>query len=1005
MRLRQLRFQAIGPFPGEHEIDFDQLASSGLFMLEGPTGSGKSTVIDAIVYALYGQVAGAESVTTRMRSDYADPATPSWVELTFETDAGTYVVRRSPEYLRPKQRGHGTTPEKATALLSRLAADGETVVDGVTGPREVGEEVLRLVGLSREQLTQVVVLPQGQFAQFLQAGTEERSRLLQRVFGTEVFERVQRLLAEQARQARAERVGVLERAGEVLQRLAEAAGMEAETVASVDEALRAGQGDVVEEALAEELRRLAESVATTEATRVEAQQQADATEAALTAERALQAALERRSRLLAEQTALAARADEVVALTHRVERAHRAASVVPLIQQRDDARQALARAETTLTTRRSGAVTSDPDLVGSCDDVQLSEDRVAWLREQGDAAASERAQLTALVAVESALPAQRLGLTQAEAELPAAEERLVAQRTEIEGLRAILAEDHARLEEVARVAEGLATAVQDLEKARADQRRVAEHEAAVAQVARLEEELADAVRADELADRAHQRVRREWVAGQGGRLAEALAEGQECPVCGSVEHPRPAEHADLVSDAALEASQQRREEAHSEMMGAKARRDSAVVQRDQLSVALPAHAEEDVAAAETRVRTARAAQDEGKRLTRRIQDTSTRLDALVRASGAAETALTQARADVERRRTELQEQAAQLVEARGEADSVAARQQRAAERATTARGLAEAVASVVAARGTSAAQEQALARWLEEQRFADVEEAIAAALPASELAAATAEVDGYRADVRRVRDALASEPVASLDGSETPDVDAAQDKAHAASEVRDGAVVAAQQAVRARDAAQRHAERLREQVDALVALDDATGPLVRMAELAAGAGSNTARQTLSTFVLVQRFQEVLDAANSRLAAMTGGRYAMQRSTEKEKGSREQRTGLGILVVDHETECTRSPRSLSGGETFQFSLCLALGLADVVTQENGGIHMGTLFIDEGFGTLDAEVLEVVMRELTALHQHGHRAVGVVSHVAEMKNQISERVEVRRGERGSTLTVVA
>ncbi|WP_304441371.1 SbcC/MukB-like Walker B domain-containing protein, partial [Cellulosimicrobium sp. CUA-896] len=208
-----------------------------------------------------------------------------------------------------------------------------------------------------------------------------------------------------------------------------------------------------------------------------------------------------------------------------------------------------------------------------------------------------------------------------------------------------------------------------------------------------------------------------------------------------------------------------------------------------------------------------------------------------------------------------------------------------------------------------------------------------------------------------------------------------------------------------RSAAHAAADALAAAVDAWHAARDEAAPAVRMATLAAGTGSDNARAlSLATFVLVQRFEDVVAAANERLAEMSSGRYELVRSTTRED-VRSRRTGLAMKVLDHVTERSRDPRTLSGGETFYVSLCLALGLADVVTAEAGGVELGTLFVDEGFGSLDAETLEVVLGALGRLRRGG-RVVGVVSHVEALKQAVAERVEVRpRAGGGSTLSVRA
>ncbi|MBX9245979.1 SMC family ATPase, partial [Actinotalea ferrariae] len=211
MHLHTLTLQALGPFPGRHTIDFGSLGASGIFLLEGPTGAGKSTIIDAIVFALYGKVASKEATEERLRSAHAAPGDETVVDLVLETGAGVYRVRRTPAYQRPKQRGSGTTTQQATVKLWRLADPGRPDDGELVSTRldEAGLELQRAIGLDRTQFVQTVVLPQGEFAGFLRANPEDRRGLLQKVFGTEVYDRLQQRLEKM----RAETGRALEEAG------------------------------------------------------------------------------------------------------------------------------------------------------------------------------------------------------------------------------------------------------------------------------------------------------------------------------------------------------------------------------------------------------------------------------------------------------------------------------------------------------------------------------------------------------------------------------------------------------------------------------------------------------------------------------------------------------------------------------------------------------------------------------------------------------------------------
>ncbi|RII89531.1 SMC family ATPase, partial [Clavibacter californiensis] len=239
MELHRLTLQAIGPFAGEHVIDFAELGRSGLFLLEGPTGSGKSTLIDAVVFALYGSLASEGSSRDRLHSHHAAPGVEPYVELVFETAAGIHRVRRSPQHQRPKARGTGTTNQNASATLARLSspdADAGEVIGTTT--QEVGTEVARIVGLTRAQFVQTVVLPQGEFAEFLRSTGEQRRLVLQSLFGTAVYERTAAQLGEMRKAAKARTDAADAKVAEALTGLREATRVDALEIADARDTVR-----------------------------------------------------------------------------------------------------------------------------------------------------------------------------------------------------------------------------------------------------------------------------------------------------------------------------------------------------------------------------------------------------------------------------------------------------------------------------------------------------------------------------------------------------------------------------------------------------------------------------------------------------------------------------------------------------------------------------------------------------------------------------------------------
>jgi exonuclease SbcC len=992
MDLHRLTLRAIGPFAGEHVIDFAELGRSGLFLLEGPTGSGKSTLIDAVVFALYGSLASDGSSRDRLHSHHAAPGVEPFVELVFETAAGIHRVRRSPQHQRPKARGTGTTNQNATAKLFRLSSPEAEVGEVVgTSTQEVGTEIARIVGLTRAQFVQTVVLPQGEFAEFLRSTGEQRRLVLQSLFGTAVYDATAKQLAEMRTAAKARTDAADARVVEALTGLREAARVDALEVADAPDTVRL----------------LAELADAAEAAREEDERiRHDAAAALQDAERVTRA-LARRRALMEREAAVRDAAAEIQDLTERVAEARRAAAVVGPLAARDRAEAA-----------RVAAAEADDDARAACRDARpaLADAAPAELAARRDALVAE---LTTLADAEE----RERGLPRRITDVRAAEDAVAARLATAEEAEAALAERPAgriplveARDAAAAAAGGVDAARAGLAEAEATRRRVDELAELEARITAARDAL-DARSADATA--AVQReaeLRQRKIRGLAGELARELEDGAPCPVCGAVDHPRPAPSAPgHPDDDEIEAA-----------ADARARAERA--QGDAVAA---------LSAATTRHEVAQAALDGITRETADadVADRASRLAEAEAAGGAlreAEAALVAHDAETERIRTRrddaraalsgLRERAARARELRAE-DEAAVRAVLADEEAgdtgsparvaalvadrAAERALVERLIALAAARERTAADAAAradeLAQALAAGSFATEEDARAAALPPAELEARARRVAAHEREQAVVAEGLVDPEVASLTGAEDADPDAARTALDAA---QAAARTSAERAARARDRADRAASALARHDDARresARAGDQARAAIRMSDVAnATTPENTRGTTLGTYVLLRRFEDVVQAANARLRIMSSGRYELEVSEEREATSRSRKTGLALQIRDHVVDRVREPASFSGGETFYASLSLALGLADVVQAEAGGLQLGTLFVDEGFGTLDPETLDAVMSELGRLSSDG-RTVGIVSHVEELKQRVADRIEVRRRADGSsTLT---
>jgi exonuclease SbcC len=997
MRLHQLTVTAFGPFAGRERVDFDALTAGGLFLLRGATGAGKSSLLDAVCYALYGELPGTRRAN-RMRSDHADPAVLTEVRLELTLGGRRLEIIRIPEQLRPKKRGTGFTPEKAQTLLREWVADAG---EGVPGWRptskshqEAGEELLHLIGMSREQFCQVVLLPQGDFARFLRADAGQRAELLGRLFDTERFRQLESWLGERRREQEAAVQADRDRLRELISRTEQAAGESWPAEAAPEEAL--DWAAALRESADEALRVHTAALTAAEQRHAAAQQE-------LTAGQQLAQRQAEHAEAVRRAERLAATAGQEAAARERLAVAQAALTVESALRQHAQAAAAHDRARTDESQARArlarAGEQSAPGAGGTPEQApadRLAELEAATRAELGrlDAVAADERRATALAAEQRREAADR---REAE-ELAEDAERGLAEQQET-------AEDRRQREETARAA---ALRGEQL----AGQRSEAEQRT---RAARQRDELRARIVGGErallpiqqaaLAAREHSLdLRQRRLDGMAAELAGRLHPEQACPVCGSAEHPAPA----VAPAAPVSAAD---EEA------------AAAAQQ----AAEDARATAERALTELRLREASATASAGEQS---VDDLATQLAELTERhrtalrAGEELTVLLQQREQAERQQQHYSEQlrqarewmitrtarlealaaeqaglTARVAAARGDAPSVA-------DRAARLTRLADALAAAAqAARATEQAAarlldaEQELARTAAEAGFDSPRQAVEAGLPPAELTALRDRLEQRAVERRGVDQALARPELIAAAAAPPADPGAAQAALADATAALRGAAAA-------EHAARQRVEALRELGGLLAELARDAAPrlaefaeISRLAQLAGGtSGENRLKMRLESYVLAARLEQVAAAASARLVRMSGGRYTLVHSDERSAGGR--RSGLSLLVVDSWTGTERDTATLSGGESFFASLALALGLADVVTDEAGGMPLDTLFIDEGFGTLDEQALEEVMDVLDGLRERD-RAVGIVSHVADLRQRIPSQLLVHKTRRGSTL----
>lgn len=1023
MRILRLTMDAVGPFPGHEVIDFEAFSDAGRFLLSGPTGAGKSTIIDAIVFALYGKVSGGrDSSDSRIRSRYASEQAKTEVELIFSTSSGNYKVRRQPAYERVKKNGKGVTKQNAKAWLFKLDEQLREVSEPLTKTSDVGTEITRIVGLSREQFTQTVVLPQGKFAQFLRSTSKDRQDLLQELFGTAIFEDLQLDLVERARKVKKNQealdatlranLGVLASLLDEAPQLDPARCLVYEPVPEVD-----CEFNPLETAWTSRFKPLTpwlehnQRCANLEVSALRGQE--DKLRSDFAYQRDLAARQERYLALTKEHEQLVAQGPAQRQRLAQIQALQALSDLKPWHEQLKQAQAQQAVAQRQLSQalaleqlesdERAQAVLQPLDYRGAqALSVQLTA-QVAALNPQ--------------VELEAGLAGRRRDLQTKTQAHESANAKLAQGRERENQLPTQIASKQELLEQLNEQAATLPTAqlaqeqaTQTLKLAKAHEQLVKDHQRArkLQQLVALELKQAS---------QRHKHMLEQWLSQSALNLAQNLVAGEPCPVCGATEHPAPAtQGGENISQEQLDQALEEVNEVQGELSQASERVTKLAAQLEAQPCQLsPAQAREQLQEAKAALTAAQQASEQASSCKAQIAKLNAELEALRADNQAAQARLAGDAKEIQLLGEKIEADTASL-SCEG-FESVAAKVEYLSQLAAALEQLAKAgqELSQCQKRAQQAADSFA-AQWAQaSESFADHSAKPAAPAPTDpaeteptqDTSAANVQ-DGY---------AQACQAFAGLDLAALKATSASYEKSlsinQAALAELEGIELTPppleqtrlqlEQAQAKTQACQTYAstwQAFAGQVNAQLAklnellarrskASDKDGQLLALAS--AANGDNQARLTLSAWVLQAHFRQVLVFANERLGVIGAGRYELI-NVDSEEDTRQQKQGLGLAMVDHLSGTTRSPRTLSGGESFYVSLALALALADVVATQNGGIEMNTLFIDEGFGSLDEGTLAEVMDVLGALHSGG-RVVGIVSHVSELKRAIPAAVEVR------------
>lgn len=977
MKPLKIEFAAFGSYPGKVEVDFTALDSRGLFVISGDTGTGKTTVFDAMSFALFGKM--PLKPDDDIRSHHADASTKTYAQFTFEAGGAVYVALQTPKYERPSLRGTGTTTERRTASLSRI--DGDLVTTLATSVKDVADYINDLIGLNAQQFQRVMVLPQGEVQRFLLDDSKDREELLRQLFGGDVFVTITQELKTRSEAAAAEVRNLDEKINVEL-------GIAVQAITEAQEQLEAEPFDETEQPDREILgeQRTALNAPAGELQAKAAASRAKADRAKTEATKAA-AAADRHDRAGRYRSRLKELAEEEVFVNAAAEAAARSASARPV---------------TEAAERVSAASAVEAAAIAAAEAVFVEVCRIGEQIGLTFPNPSPVDIATAIERAKSELTVHREALEQrdraVEAAARAADDLAVWERSveSIQGDMAKVKLDADGVREQVDASAGLPfdTAALDAE--------CGQLEAALQNIKRrdgLLAECGDAEEAERAADLLVKKTMFGYLQSEAPRMAAQLVSGEPCVVCGSTKHPQPAE---VAGDGAV-IRHEDVQRAQAQLQEARAKRSALEADLGAVKATLGADAESDADDVTTRLGTAQQARAELAAALEERSELVAKLDILETHRGSLGTeAAKLAGAEVGLRRSvegaTASADAATAVAAGIDASALDARAAAITELDELS-GSHQTLVDDKAAATTSWAQaDTTLATALAQSSFETVDDAQAVLLHDG--------VEQTAVDAQREHQQETAEATAALTTLEEQGVPESRPDAEALTSVANEADQEAKALEKRHTHVQGALSRAGDAIDKIDEVQRGSASLRERAEAARKAhavchGRNDVN--LLRWVLGQQLDQVAAVSSAHLRQMSSGRYAIRRNDEEDgRGAK----GLDLMIDDAHTGRSREPRSLSGGEQFQASLALALGLADVVSRAGSARSHSpeALFIDEGFGSLDQSALDEAIGTLHGLQEQG-RMVGVITHVEAMKERLHPGivVERRRDGRGSELTV--
>lgn len=921
MRPNKLIMSAFGPYAGKVEVELDKLGQNGLYLITGDTGAGKTTIFDAITYALFGEASGDTRETSMFRSKYAEPETPTEVELYFTCKNKEYYIKRNPEYDRPKSRGEGITTEKANAELH--FPDGRVV----TKLKEVNNAVIEIIGIDRNQFTQIAMIAQGDFLKLLLASTDERKKIFQKLFKTQSYYVLQEKLKSESGKLSNEYNAIKSSVGQYINGI-----VCDENNSGFFEVCNAKNGNSTTEEIVELLEKLI----------------ADDKDAEDT--------------IAKEKETLQKELDVVKAR----------------ISKEED----ISAAKTDLEKNESDYTTESEKETDLKNKLKTEEGRLSKIKEITEKVAEIKAFLPdydELAKKEIIFFENKIFVDNGAENIADKEAKIKSVKDEISKI----ADELKSLEKIGEEKLKLET-----EKKKQDEEKT--------KLEKLHKDIDDAFKSNERAEKAicfySEKIKyakelddelkektRIHLEAQAGILAETLEINKPCPVCGSTTHPQLAtkptdvpnkEELDNLQDKlnlANELANNARTDA-GELKGVFEEKEERV-KKEITSLLGDVTLDDAKSVIAVRVSDIETVLGEMKVVLRDVQTKIDRKEEL-------DERLPKKTLDLDNAKEELAKLKDEVKSKTIENESLKKR-------------IAELKAKLSIE--TKSEAENQIKKLNTE--ITEIQKSYDDALKA---------VNENKEKLVSLKSA--KEEILKRIGNGT-DVDLEKDKGNKTLlEKKQTELDTKSKTVHSRITANKLShDNILQKLDEIKIVEEKLTWMKALSNTANGNLSGKEKVMLETYIQMTYFDRIINRANTRFMVMSGGQYELKRRKDAENNRSQ--SGLELDVIDHYNGTERSVKTLSGGESFKASLSLALGLSDEIQSSAGGIKLDTMFVDEGFGSLDDESLAQAIKALSSLAE-GNRLVGIISHVSELKDKIDKQIVVRKDKTGgSNITIVS